>query len=234
MKHIIIAIFLLITAMTVHAKAIQEDINLENDKSRASYAFGMTVGNDLKQAGLEIDYTSFTEGLKAAMEGGQALLDQDEAMEIVQTAFDNAMMKQALELRLKEETFLSENSENDGVISLPSGLQYSVITEGDGPKPSSGDTVRVHYEGTLIDGTIFDSSYQIEGGEEIPLDMVIPGWAEGIQLMSVGSKYKIFIPSHLAYGERGAGQVIPPYSTLIFTIELLEIKAGEEEEMSDK
>ena len=233
MKHSIIAIILLFAAMTVYAKAIQEDINLENDKARASYAFGMTVGNDLKQAGLEIDYTSFTEGLKTAMEGGTALLDQDEALDIVQTAFDNAMMKQALELRLKEETFLSDNAENGDVITLPSGLQYSVISEGQGPKPSSGDTVRVHYEGTLIDGTVFDSSYQIEGGEEIPLDMVIPGWAEGIQLMSVGSKYKIFIPSHLAYGERGAGQVIPPYSTLIFTIELLEIKAAEEE-INDK
>ena len=98
-----------------------------------------------------------------------------------------------------------------------------VLAEGDGPKPSPDDTVRVHYEGALTDGTVFDSSYNLERGEEIPLDMVIPGWAEGIQLMNVGSKYKIYIPSNLAYGERGAGQIIPPYSTLVFTIELLEI-----------
>jgi len=223
MKQYAVAIIFLLAAMTAQAKAIQEDIDIEDDKARTSYAFGMTVGADLKQAGLELDYTAFTEGLRSAIEGGEALLDQDEALDIVQAAFDNAMMKQALELRLKEETFLSENAQSEGVISLPSGLQYTVITEGNGPKPQSSDTVRVHYEGTLVDGTVFDSSYQTDGGEEIPLDMVIPGWAEGIQLMNVGSKYRLYIPSSLAYGERGAGQVIPPYSTLIFTIELLEI-----------
>jgi FKBP-type peptidyl-prolyl cis-trans isomerase len=227
------SLVLFLAAVTIHAKAIQEEINLGDDKARISYAFGMTVGGDLKQAGLEMDYTAFTEGLKSAMEQGSAtLLDKDEALEIVQTAFENAMSKQAAELRIKEENFLIENAQNDGVVSNPSGLQYMVIAKGDGPKPAPDDIVRVHYEGTLIDGTVFDNSYHSETGEEIPLDMVIPGWAEGIQLMNVGSKYKIFIPSSLAYGERGAGQVIPPYSTLIFTIELLEIvkRIDEEEE----
>lgn len=222
-KSAAVVVFLLLAAMSANARAIQEDINLENDKARTSYALGMTVGNDIKQAGLEIDYSAFTEGLRNVMEQGPTLLDQEEAMEIVQTAFDNAMMKQALELRLKEETFLAENALNDDVISMPSGLQYIVLYEGDGPKPQSGDTVRVNYEGTLTDDTVFDSSEDMDDGVEIPLNMVIPGWAEGIQLMNVGSKYRIFIPSYLAYGERGAGQVIPPYATLIFTIELLEI-----------
>jgi len=229
-KYAAIAILLSLAVITAHAKAIQEDITLENDKARTSYAFGMTVGSDLKQAGLELDYSAFTEGLRSAMEQGPSLLDQDEALDIVQAAFDNAMMKQALELRLKEENYLSDNAGKEGVISMPSGLQYVVITEGDGPKPQSGDTVRVHYEGMLTDGTVFDSSYQTDGGEEIPLDMVIPGWAEGIQLMNVGSKYRIYIPSHLAYGERGAGQVIPPYATLVFTIELLEITKSDNNE----
>jgi FKBP-type peptidyl-prolyl cis-trans isomerase FkpA len=216
-------LFLVFTAITVHAKAIQEDINLDDEKARTSYAFGMTIGFDLKGAGLEMDYTAFAEGLRNAMEQGQTLLEQDEALEIVQTAFENAAAKQTAELRTKEENFLAENALNEAVITNPSGLQYMVLVKGDGPKPTLDDIVRVHYEGSLIDGTVFDSSYYSETGEEIPLNMVIPGWAEGIQLMNVGSKYRIFIPSKMAYGERGAGQVIPPYSTLIFTIELLEI-----------
>jgi len=216
-------LFLFLTVITVHAKAIQEDINMADEKARTSYAFGMTVGNDLKQAGLEMDYAAFTEGLRTAMELRPSDMGQDEALEIVQTAFENAMMKQTAELREKEENFLEQNARAEGVISNPSGLQYTVLVEGNGPKPSSDDIVRVHYEGALVDGRVFDSSSNTEEGEEIPLDMVIPGWAEGIQLMNVGGKYRIYIPSHLAYGERGAGQIIPPYSTLIFTIELLEI-----------
>ena len=231
MKHCAIAILLFIAAVTVHAKAIREDIDLADEKARTSYAFGMTVGNDLKQAKLELDYAAFTEGLKNAMEQEPLLLDQEEALELVQAAFENAMAKQSAELRVKEEEFLAKNALNEGVISTPSGLQYTVIVKGDGPIPSPDDTVRVHYEGALTDGTVFDSSFHLERGEEIPLDMVIPGWAEGIQLMNVGSKYKIYIPSNLAYGERGAGQIIPAYSTLVFTIELLEILKGNEETM---
>jgi FKBP-type peptidyl-prolyl cis-trans isomerase len=234
MKQRTIAILLFITAITVHAKAIREDVDLGDEKARMSYAFGMTVGNDLKQAGLELDYSAFTEGLKNSMEKEPLLMEQEEAIELVQTAFENAMMKQAAELRVKEEDFLAKNALNEGVITTPSGLQYTVLVKGDGPIPSPDDTVRVHYEGALTDGTVFDSSFHLEKGEEIPLDMVIPGWAEGIQLMNVGSKYKIFIPSNLAYGERGAGQIIPPYSTLVFTIELLEILQEQEQEQQQE
>jgi len=223
-------LFLVFTAITVHARAIQEDINLDDEKARISYAFGMTVGDDLKEVGLEIDYAAFTEGLKNAMEG-TPLLDQDEVLEMVQTAFENAMAKQVLELRAKEQKFLAENALNEAVTTTPSGLQYMVLVKGNGPSPAPDDIVRVHYEGMLTDGTVFDNSYYSETGEEIPLNMVIPGWAEGIQLMNVGSKYRIYIPSNMAYGERGAGQVIPPYSTLVFTIELLEIIERDDDEL---
>jgi FKBP-type peptidyl-prolyl cis-trans isomerase len=233
MKHFTIALFLFIAAVTVHAKAIREDVNLEDERAKTSYAFGMTVGNDLKQAGLELDYIAFTEGLKNSLEQTPTLIDQDEALELVQAAFEKAVAKQSEELRVKEEAFLKENAQKEGIISNPSGLQYTVLVKGDGPKPSADNTVRVHYEGALTDGTVFDSSYHLEKGEEIPLDMVIPGWAEGIQMMNVGSKYRIYIPSYLAYGERGAGQIIPPYSTLVFTIELLEIIQVIEEQQDD-
>jgi FKBP-type peptidyl-prolyl cis-trans isomerase FklB len=228
-------LFLFLAVITVHAKAIQEDINLEDEKAMTSYAFGMTVGSGLKQAELELDYPAFTEGLRKTMENGQTPINQDEALEIVQSAFENAMKKQSAKLRAKEENFLTENALNDAVITTPSGLQYMVLVQGDGPRPAPDDIVQVHYEGTLIDGTVFDSSYHSEKGEEIPLDMVIPGWAEGLLLMNVGSKHRIYIPSSLAYGERGAGQVIPSYSTLIFTIELLEIiKRNDEAETWDQ
>ena len=222
-KKAAVFILLFISAVTANAKAIREDVDLAEEKARISYAFGIAVGIDLKQAGLEMDFAAFTEGLKNSMGHGQALMDQEEALELVQTSFENAMIKQTAELRVKEEKFLKENSLKDGVITTPSGLQYTVLTQGSGPKPSPNDVVRVQYEGALTDGDVFDSSYNLENGQEIPLDMVIPGWAEGLLLMNVGSKYRIYIPSALAYGERGAGQIIPPYATLVFTIELLEI-----------
>jgi len=225
MKKIFIAcgLFFLTLTVQVHANGIREDINFAGEKARTSYAFGMTVGGDLEQTGLEIDYAAFTAGLRAAMERGETIMDRDEALEIVQDAFESAIRKQGAALKEKEELFLAENAARPGVQTTESGLQYEVIQEGSGPKPTETDIVRVHYEGMLIDGTVFDSSYEREEPEEIPLDMVIPGWAEGIMLMNAGGKYRIYLPSDLAYGERGAGQVIPPYSTLIFTIELFDI-----------
>jgi FKBP-type peptidyl-prolyl cis-trans isomerase len=189
----------------------------------------MTVGGDLKQTGLEIDYAAFTEGLRTVMEGLEPIIDRDDALEIVQNAFESAMRKQAVELQAEEAAFLAENALRPGITVTASGLQYEVLEKGNGPHPAANDTVRVHYEGALTSGAVFDSSYDRNEPEEIPLDMVIPGWAEGIQLMSVGSKYRIYLPSGLAYGERGAGQIIPPYSTLVFTVELFEIVPNEAE-----
>jgi FKBP-type peptidyl-prolyl cis-trans isomerase len=225
MKHYAIVFCLLIPVMAVQARAIREDVKLDGEKELVSYAFGMAVGSDLKGTGLgfELNYNAFAEGLRAAMGDGEAQLSREEAIEIVQTAFENAMERQAIELQAEEIEFLTENAEREGIICTESGLQYMVLEEGDGPKPSERDIVRVHYEGALTDGKVFDSSYDLGQPEEIPLDMVISGWAEGIQLMSVGSKYRFYIPSRLAYGERGAGHIIPPYSTLVFTVELFDI-----------
>jgi FKBP-type peptidyl-prolyl cis-trans isomerase len=231
MKQFVITFCLFSLALSLPANGIREDVDFTGDKAKTSYAFGMTVGDDLQQAGLEIDYAAFLEGLKAAMENRKTMMDREEALEIVQDAFESAMRKQYAELREKEATFLDENASRTDVQQTASGLQYVILEEGNGPKPEATDTVRVHYEGALTNGTIFDSSYQREEPEEIPLDMVIFGWAEGIMLMNVGSKHQVYIPSNLAYGERGAGGVIPPFSTLVFTIELLDIvtKTGNEE-----
>jgi len=233
MKKFVLVNGLLFIVLTAHANGIREDVNFTGEKARTSYAFGMAVGGDLADTGLEIDYFAFTEGLRAAMENGQTIMDRDEALEIVQDAFESAMRKQASALREKEELFLAENATQPGIQTTESGLQYIILTEGSGPKPTADDIVRVHYEGALIDGTVFDSSYERDEPEEIPLDMVIPGWAEGIMLMNVGGKHRIYLPSELAYGERGAGQVIPPYSTLVFTVELLDIVTDKEELSGD-
>jgi FKBP-type peptidyl-prolyl cis-trans isomerase FkpA len=227
-KIIMIVCGLFFLALTVQANGIREDVNFTGEKARTSYAFGMAVGGDLEQTGLEIDYAAFIAGLRAAMERSETVMDRGEALGIVQDAFENAMRKQAAELKEKEELFLAENAARTGIQTTESGLQYIILEEGTGPKPAEGDIVRVHYEGALTDGTVFDSSYERDEPEEIPLDMVIPGWAEGIMLMNVGGKHRIYLPSSLAYGERGVGQVIPPYSTLVFTMELLGIVTEDE------
>jgi FKBP-type peptidyl-prolyl cis-trans isomerase len=225
MKNTIIILCFFLTAAAIYPRAIREE---GNQTSRVSYAFGMVVGEDLRSTGFdEIDYFAFAEGLRAAMEEREPKIDQDEAIEIVQNAFESIMNRRSAEAQAGEALFLTENASRAGIKVTESGLQYEVIEEGSGPKPESGDTVLVHYEGALINGTIFDSSYQQPNPEQIPLDMVIPGWSEGIQLMNVGSKFRLFIPSNLAYGEYGAGSVIPPYSTLIFTIDLLDIMTNE-------
>jgi len=223
MKRCAIAACFFLAALAIHAGAIREETRMAEEQARISYAFGMMVGNDLQQAGMDIDYIAFTDGLKAAMDQAQVKMDSDEAYGLVQDAFESAMVRQSEAMRERELVFLTENALRSGVNVTESGLQYVVLEEGSGPKPSASDTVIVHYEGSLTDGRVFDSSYQQGKPEEIPLDMVIPGWAEGIRLMNVGSRYIVYIPSNLAYGEYGAGQIIPPYSTLIFTLELIDI-----------
>jgi FKBP-type peptidyl-prolyl cis-trans isomerase FkpA len=188
-----------------------------------SYAFGMALGSDLKQTGLQFNYDAFTQGFKESIEGKETRISMEEAIRIIQTAFMSAMAKQAEENMAKETQFLEENGKKNGIQTTSSGLQYEVITQGSGVKPAASDTVSVHYEGTLIDGTVFDSSYERGEPAQFPLGGVIPGWTEGIQLMNVGSTYRLYIPSALAYGEQGAGSSIPPNSALIFKVELLSI-----------
>jgi FKBP-type peptidyl-prolyl cis-trans isomerase len=233
MKRTLSIFFALLSAFTLYAKGIQEDVNLAGEKAQISYAFGLIIGSDFRNAGLELDYTAFSEGLREWMEKGSGRYTQDEAISMVQLALEAASAKKAEESRAKELEFLAGNEERPEVRSTPSGLQYEVISEGGGAKPGGTDIVRVHYEGSLVDGSVFDSSLARGEPAELPLDRVIPGWSEGVMLMSVGSKYRLYIPSELAYGPQGAGQAIPPYSTLIFTVELLEILTPEEEEESE-
>lgn len=188
-----------------------------------SYAFGVALGSDFKQAGLRFDYDALVKGLRDTLEGKETRISLEDAIPLIQTAMREAMTRQTEENRQKGIDFLTENGKKAGIVTSPSGLQYEIISPGTGPKPQAADTVSVHYEGTLLDGSVFDSSYTRGEPAEFPLGEVIPGWTEGIQLMEVGSTYRLFIPSDLAYGEAGAGNFIPPNSTLIFKVELLGI-----------
>jgi FKBP-type peptidyl-prolyl cis-trans isomerase FkpA len=211
----------------LHAKAmVDESATVDGD---VSYAFGMIIGSDLKKAGLTFNYGAFTLGLQDMVEGKSTKFTEDEALVMVQTAFRAVMAQRAEESRAKEAQFFEENGKKPGVVTTESGLQYELLTEGTGPAPALTDTVRVNYEGALPDGTVFDSSYDRGEPEELPLAFVIPGWAEGLQLMKVGSAYRFYIPSRLAYGEEGVGNVIPPFSPLVFKVELLEIVPPKED-----
>jgi len=192
-------------------------------RADTSYAFGFAIGTSLKQTEVEIDYAAFMNGVKDVMEGKDAKMTPEEANAKIQEAIMVAMAAKAEANKVKEAAFLAENGKKPGVTTTASGLQYEVITQGSGAKPVAEDTVKVDYVGTLVDGTTFDSSVQRGEPAVFPLNQVIPGWTEGIQLMSIGSKYKFYIPAELAYGETGAGDVIPPNSTLIFEVDLLEI-----------
>ena len=189
----------------------------------ASYALGMNVGTSLKSDDLYPDIDEFAQGIKDILYDSKPRYTLDEAYQIFNEAFNAAAEKRDMASRQAEIDFLAENSKKTGVNVTGSGLQYEVITEGSGPKPTAADSVRVHYEGALTDGTVFDSSYSRGEPAEFPLAAVIPGWTEGLQLMNTGSTYRLFIPSDLGYGSQGAGGQIPPYATLVFEVELLGI-----------
>lgn len=188
----------------------------------ASYALGMNLGASLKDGNIYPDLDEFILGMKDALTGEETRFDMNTAGVIFQQALSAQMEKRNADNMEAENKFLAENSTKPGINITDSGLQYEVITEGSGPKPTATDLVRVHYEGALTNGTVFDSSYARGEPVEFHLDGVIPGWTEGLQLMSVGSKYRLIIPSNIGYGSQGM-QNIPPYSTLVFEVELLEI-----------
>ena len=209
-------------------------LTLKTQKDKLSYAIGMNIGAGMKKDGLDIDPAILSQGLKDTLAGGKALMTEAEA-QTVMTEFRAAMMKKKQEeaLHLSDankqqgQEFLAANKSKQGVVTLPSGLQYKILKEGTGPKPAATDTVTVNYRGTLINGTEFDSSYARNEPATFGVNQVIKGWTEALQLMPVGSKWQLFIPSELAYGERSPGAEIGPNSTLIFDVELLSIKEKE-------
>jgi FKBP-type peptidyl-prolyl cis-trans isomerase FklB len=206
-------------------------MKLTTQKDKVSYAIGMNIGQSMKKDALDIDPSIVAQGLKDVMTGAKPLMT-DAEVQTVLTEFRTEMTKkkQAEEKsagdanKLAGQQYLAANKSKDGVVTLPSGLQYKILTAGTGPKPTASDTVSVNYRGTLIDGTEFDSSYKRGEPATFGVGQVIKGWTEALQLMPVGSKWQLVIPSDLAYGERSPGGGIGPNSTLIFEVELLSIK----------
>ena len=192
---------------------------------KVSYALGLSLGQNMASSGVKtIEYDDLVAGMKAIMNKEKPAISFDEAQEVLNTFFAELEAQVAGKAKEEGEAFLAANAKREGVNVTASGLQYEVLTAAEGKKPKATDKVKVHYEGTLIDGTVFDSSYRRGEAISFGLNQVIQGWTEGVQLMSVGAKYKFFIPYNLAYGERGAGAQIPPYAALIFTVELLGIE----------
>jgi FKBP-type peptidyl-prolyl cis-trans isomerase FklB len=192
---------------------------------KISYAIGLSMGQNLMGSGVtSLEYADLAAGIKDVLEKNQPQISYQEAQQVLGKFFSELEQKIAGEAKAAGEAFLAENAKREGVKVTESGLQYEVLEATIGQKPKATDKVRVHYEGTLIDGTVFDSSYKRGESITFGLNQVIKGWTEGLQLMSIGSKYKLYLPYHLAYGERGAGANIPPYAALIFTVELLGIE----------
>ena len=198
---------------------------------KVSYALGIGIGHQLaNMGGSELNIDDFAQAVKDVLAGNELKIKSSEAQQIVQEFF--AQQEQKINKQRQEagkmhkeqgEKYLAENAKKQGVVTLPSGLQYQVLKEGNGKKPSAKDQVKCHYEGFLIDGTVFDSSVQRGEPAVFGLQQVIAGWTEGLQLMQEGAKYRFFIPYRLAYGEGGAGGAIPPFATLIFDVELIQV-----------
>jgi len=208
---------------------------LDSENAKFSYAIGLDVGKSLSRIGEKIDMAAFNKGLSTSVEGKDSELSEKEIAEVKQAVFkrqQEAMLKKQQKLAQENKSaggkFLQENASADGVKTTKSGLQYKVLTEGTGPKPTLEDTVKVNYEGKLLDDTVFDSSYKRGQPVTFPLGSVIEGWKEGLQLMPVGSKYRLFVPAALAYGEHGAGNVIGPNAVLVFDVELIGIEKSKD------
>ena len=216
---------------TATAATSQQALTLKTEKEKLSYAIGMNIGESMKKDSLDIDATVLSRAIKDALTGSKLAMTDAEAKAVMDSFRAEMMKKQQAKAaaagdanRLAGQKFLAANKSKEGVVTLPSGLQYKMIKEGTGPKPTASDTVVTNYRGTLIDGTEFDSSYKRGEPATFPVGQVIKGWTEALQLMPVGSKWQLFVPSELAYGERSPGAEIGPNSTLIFDIELLSIQ----------
>lgn len=191
---------------------------------KVSYALGLNLGSSLLQSGItELSYETLAKGIQDVLEQNEPQISYQEAQDILNDFFQSLSEKTSKGNIEAGEKFLAENAKREGVVTLPSGLQYEIITKGDGPVPTADKTVKVHYHGTLIDGTVFDSSVRRGEPATFGVTQVISGWVEALQLMPVGSKWKLYLPYNLAYGSQGAGNAIAPYSTLIFEVELIDI-----------
>lgn len=191
---------------------------------KLSYALGMVIGHNLKGMNVTgLVSGDFAAAVAAVLAGEKTEIADAEAQQLVTGFLQKQQEEQSRAARSEGERFLAANAGEEGVVVLPSGLQYKVLREGNGRKPAATDRVKCHYEGRLIDGTVFDSSYRRGEPATFPLNGVIAGWTEGLQLMAEGAKYRLFIPYSLAYGERGAGQSIPPYAALVFDVELISV-----------
>lgn len=191
---------------------------------KLSYALGLGIGQNLLSMGVkELKVEDFAKAIQAVLEGTSTEITHQEAREIVNEYFKDLEAKMHAANIEQGQAFLAENAKKEGVVTLPSGLQYEIITEGNGAKPSATDQVKCHYEGTLIDGTLFDSSVKRGEPAVFGVNQVIPGWVEALQLMPAGSKWRLYIPSDLGYGANGAGEMIPPHSALVFDVELLDV-----------
>jgi FKBP-type peptidyl-prolyl cis-trans isomerase FklB len=230
MKKILVVVVGMLLVAGACSSAFAEDSALTTKKDKVSYALGMLVGKDFKGQNIDLDTNVFMKGFNDSFSGAKPALT-DEEMQKTMTEFQTEMKtkfeadrKAQAEKNKKEgDEFLAANAKKEGVKTTASGLQYKVLKEGAGAPPKATDSVKVNYKGTLIDGTEFDSSYKRGEPVTFKANQVIPGWTEALQLMKPGSKYEIFVPSKLAYGENGAGRVIPPNATLIFEVELLEV-----------
>ena len=192
---------------------------------KVSYALGIGIGRQLADMGAnDIVTEDFAAAMKDVLTGAQLQIDETEAQAMVQEYLQRKGEERLKNVKAEGEAFLADNAKKEGIVTLPSGLQYQVLQEGNGKSPKATDQVKCHYEGTHINGKVFDSSYRRGEPATFPLNGVIAGWTEGLQLMKEGAKYRFFIPFNLAYGTRGAGQDIPPYATLIFDVELIEVK----------
>ncbi len=235
MKRIcLLSVVAIVLLSTISCNQKQSSVKLETFEDSVSYAIGMRL-HDMyigdAQLAKQTDSLIVVAAFNTLVNGETTLLTAEEEEAVIQSFSMKAQEEQQRQMEAQYETtkhagekFLAENAQRPEVKTTESGLQYEVISEGSGKKPEATSTVKVHYEGTTIDGKVFDSSYERGEPAEFPLNRVISGWTEGLQLMTVGSKYKLFVPYQLGYGERGAGADIPPYSTLIFTVELLEVK----------
>ena len=223
MKNIIIlsSLTLLIACKT---EKTNESANLVTELDSVSYSLGVNIGENIKKQFEDINLENFEDGIKDVLETEkEAKISDNQAQAIISSYFSKKQQKESESVIEKGISYLQENAKREGVITLESGLQYEIINDGSGLKPNIDDNVTTHYHGTLVDGTVFDSSVDRGEPASFPVGGVIKGWTEALQLMNVGSKWKLYVPYDLAYGERGAGAQIGPYSTLIFEVELISI-----------